>query len=119
MQAISQEYPFLLGVSVDQQVTKVKKSRLCFSCLRKGHHIKACTSEKCSKRLHSVLPFEKSTQSEPNKRSSGVMFEGSNVKMVVASTVPEEPVSTAYSSDQHHSKYVLLTTALMSVERCL
>lgn len=41
-------------------------------------------------------------------------FERSEVKTVVASAISEEPMSTAYSSVQHHSKYVLLTTTLKS-----
>ncbi|XP_062704294.1 uncharacterized protein LOC134286658 [Aedes albopictus] len=106
-------------MSVDQRVSKVKQSGLCFNCLRKGHQIRACPSDKsclkCSRRHHSMLHFEQQFQPEPKEQNSSVLSEQPEVETAVASTAPEEPVSTACSGIDRRAKHVFLMTALVNV----
>ncbi|XP_062704116.1 uncharacterized protein LOC134286511 [Aedes albopictus] len=79
--------PTFLSMSVDQRVSKVKQSGLCFNCLRKGHQIRACPSDKsclkCSRRHHSMLHFEQQFQPEPKEQNSSVLSEQPEVETAV------------------------------------
>lgn len=102
--------PIFFNMSVNERVTQVKQSGLCFNCLRKGHQIRDCPSElscsRCSKRHHSMLHFEQLSQPEPYQQSSCVPSEQPEEKMVVVSDVSEGAVSTACSSGQRQPKHV-------------
>ncbi|XP_065094366.1 uncharacterized protein LOC135714877, partial [Ochlerotatus camptorhynchus] len=109
--------PSFLSMSVDQRVTKVKQIGLCFNCLRKGHQIRACPSDKscsrCSKKHHTMLHFEQVSQAEPKQKTPGGTSKPQ--EMQTAAAVPEDPVSTACSSMQQRAKQVFLMTALVNV----
>jgi hypothetical protein len=111
--------PSFLNMSVDQRIAKVKQSGLCFNCLRKGHQIKACPSDKscskCSKKHHTLLHFEQLFQSEPKPQGCGAKSKPPEVQTSSASAVPEDPVSTACSSVPRRAKQVFLMTALVNV----
>ncbi|XP_058839198.1 uncharacterized protein LOC131694734 [Topomyia yanbarensis] len=104
-------------MSVDQRVTKVIQIGLCFNCLRKGHQLRACPSDKscskCSKKHHTLLHFEQLLQPEPKQQNSS----GSNSlqEANALTTISENPVTTACSSVQRRAKQVLLMTALVNV----
>ncbi|XP_065085837.1 uncharacterized protein LOC135707865 [Ochlerotatus camptorhynchus] len=109
--------PSFLSMSVDQRVTKVKQIGLCFNCLRKGHQIRACPSDKscsrCSKKHHTMLHFEQVSQADPKQKTPGGTSKPQ--EMQTAAAVPEDPVSTACSSMQQRAKQVFLMTALVNV----
>ncbi|XP_055622089.1 uncharacterized protein LOC129765697 [Toxorhynchites rutilus septentrionalis] len=110
--------PSFLNMNVGQRVSKVKQIGLCFNCLRKGHQIRACPSDKscskCSKKHHTMLHYEREFYLEPESQSLNTTEE-SEVKTASVSAFPENPVSTACSSFQRPAKQVLLMTALVSV----
>ncbi|XP_055622774.1 uncharacterized protein LOC129766280 [Toxorhynchites rutilus septentrionalis] len=106
--------PSFLKMNVGQRVSKVKQIGMCFNCLRKGHQIRDCPSDKscskCGKKHHTMLHFEREFCTEPKSQSSNT-----SEKTASVSAIPESPVSTACSSIQRPTKQVLLMTALVSV----
>ncbi|XP_062535738.1 uncharacterized protein LOC134204943 [Armigeres subalbatus] len=93
--------PTFLSFGIDQRVAKVKQVGLCFNCLRKGHQIRTCPSDRVS-------------QVEPEPQGDRGESDSAEAK-TVSTVLPEDPVSTACSSVQRRAKQVLLMTAMVNV----
>lgn len=108
------------SLSLPQRVEKVRSLGMCFNCLRKGHHLKDCTSDKtcqdCHKRHHTQL-HDEARASRPRQAETPK----SSVPAVQAksSCIPVEetsPVTTTCSIGEAPTrKSVLLLTAVVNL----
>lgn len=103
--------PAFQKMSTEQRVAKVKETRLCFNCLRKGHRSAACTSEKscakCSKKHHTMVHFEQREKTELSSNEASKLPEEDKASAV------EQPVHATCSSSGSPHKQVFLMTAMV------
>ncbi|XP_062542065.1 uncharacterized protein LOC134210058 [Armigeres subalbatus] len=104
-----------LSMSIDERMVEVKQKGLCFNCLRKGHQIRGCPSDKscskCAKKHHTMLHYEQVSPLETRQQSSS----GSAMTKTGSAAISEDNVSTACFGVQRRVKQVLLMTALVNV----
>lgn len=121
--------PEFRKLNTSQRTQKVKSSKLCFNCLRKGHSARECTSDKscaqCKKRHSTLLHFENTQSSNWSSKTSTINPEESknedSRKEATSNCVPTEPRtsgSTATSclcNQKQTDSHVFLMTAIAQV----
>ncbi|XP_039448429.1 uncharacterized protein LOC120427614 [Culex pipiens pallens] len=124
------------GMSVAERWAKIRDERMCFNCLRKGHRVESCPSErtcKCGQKHNSLLHYERTQQ--PPRINPGetpalsVPVEAlpqvptprgeawtSGTSPVVSDADDEQQTTSCFSSGaQKSSRRVLLQTAVINV----
>lgn len=112
-------------LSVSERIAKVKESRVCFNCLRRGHRSLNCSSKsscsKCHKRHHSLLHDEGvrvdgPEHTDPKVQEQTVSIQASSSPPQQSSNV-ESSVSTSISSTCCPAMLpnVLLLTAMVNL----
>lgn len=124
------------GMSVAERWAKIRDERMCFNCLRKGHRVESCPSErtcKCGQKHNSLLHYERTQQSpriNPGETPApSVLVEAlpqvptpsgeagtSGTSPVVSDADDEQQTTSCFSSGtQKSSRRVLLQTAVINV----
>ncbi|XP_039443988.1 uncharacterized protein LOC120424032 [Culex pipiens pallens] len=121
------------GMSVAERWSKVRDARLCYNCLRKGHRVGQCPSDrscKCGEKHHSLLHQEKNQQQNKPKleaapgsakapsavSSASVKAGPSGTGAPEVSDENEQQATSCFSSGALKSpQQVLLQTAIINV----
>lgn len=120
--------PEFRKLNTSQRTEKVKTSRLCFNCLRKGHSARECGSDKscaqCRKRHNTLLHFENSLSSNSSSQLVESLPEESineELKPEAASTTDSEErasgstVTSCTCNQKSSESQVFLMTAVVQV----
>ncbi|XP_053690841.1 uncharacterized protein LOC128739383 [Sabethes cyaneus] len=113
------------GMNLSQRVEKVRELGMCFNCLRKGHRIKDCTSErkcqKCRMRHHTQLHDDSVWRSSRYQKSNPSVtgkpqFDRSPVLASSAEINTSDAVATTCSIAKSNAKRtVMLLTAMVNI----
>ncbi|XP_053686390.1 uncharacterized protein LOC128735933 [Sabethes cyaneus] len=106
------------SLTIQQRLSKVRESGICFNCLRKGHRSQDCPSDKscskCKRRHHTLLHIEDKPRVSAEEPKS--MAQTTNIRNKETKSSEETQVTTASCCDEvPAAAQVLLLTAVVDV----
>ncbi|XP_055632973.1 uncharacterized protein LOC129773401 [Toxorhynchites rutilus septentrionalis] len=109
--------PVLRKMSIHERIAKVKSINACYNCLRKGHHVHACSSErtcsKCSKKHHTLLHLDQFT-TPPLSVHQPISYP-ENIDISLEPESQFNQVNTSCFSISKVTKQALLLTATVNI----
>ncbi|XP_058839551.1 uncharacterized protein LOC131695040 [Topomyia yanbarensis] len=114
------------NMSIAQRLAKVREVRVCFNCLRKGHMIRACPSQrtcaKCNQKHHSMLHQDQPESFAPHKPKDKPEEKAAEHQEATSRMDPEPQengsvsvTTSCFAGGQRRTKQVLLQTAVIDV----
>ena len=112
------------GMSVAERWAKIRDERMCFNCLRKGHRVESCPSErtcKCGKKHNSLLHYERSLQQSRKKPETPAVLVPINTSPRVRPAIVETGAggTSSDSEDEQQTTSCFSSGALKSSRRVL